>query len=140
MLFRSLLPAGVILDGTDNFEARYLLNDVAVKHGVPWIYGAAVASSGFTMPILPGASACFTCLFPAPPSGSLPTCDTVGVLNAITALIASLQVAGALKILAGKAHEVEPSLLTFDVWNNSYRAISTRERNQIGRASCRERV
>src|SRR5712692_4712995 len=124
-----LLPAAVILDGTDNFEARYLINDVAVKHGVPWIYGAAVASYGLTMPILPGVSACLACLFPTPPSGAQPTCDTAGVLNAITALVASLQVADALKILSGRQAEVEPRLLTIDIWKNTYRSVSTRERD-----------
>ncbi|MBI3666092.1 MAG: ThiF family adenylyltransferase [Acidobacteria bacterium] len=124
-----LLPAGVILDGTDNFDTRYLMNDVAVKHGVAWIYGAAVGSYGLTMPILPGASACLACLFPAPPAGPQPTCDTAGILNAITALIASLQVADALKILAGKCEEVEPRLFTADVWKNTYRTVSTRERH-----------
>ena len=124
-----LLPAGVILDGTDNFETRYLINDVAVKHGVSWIYGAAVASQGFTMPILPGASACLACLFPSPPAGLQPTCDTAGVLNAITALIASLQVADALKVLAGKTGDVEPRLLSVDVWNNTFRSMATTERD-----------
>ncbi|MBI3698388.1 MAG: ThiF family adenylyltransferase, partial [Acidobacteria bacterium] len=124
-----LLPAGVILDGTDNFEARYLLNDVAVKHGVPWIYGAAVASEGFTMPILPGVSACLACLFPTAPSGAQPTCDTAGVLNAVTAAVASLQVADALKILSGNQQAVEPRLLAIDVWRTTYRSISTVERN-----------
>ena len=124
-----LLPAGVILDGTDNFDTRYLMNDVAVKHGVAWIYGAAVGSYGLTMPVLPGVSACLACLFPTPPAGAQPTCDTAGILNAITALIASLQVADALKILAGKCEDVESRLFTADVWKNTYRTVSTRERN-----------
>ena len=124
-----LLPADVILDGTDNFETRYLVNDVAVKHGVPWIYGAAVASYGATMPVFPGASACLACLFPAAPSGAQPTCDTAGVLNAITAVIASLQVADALKILTGHCQDVEPRLLAIDIWKNTWRAISTSDPN-----------
>jgi adenylyltransferase/sulfurtransferase len=124
-----LLPAGVILDGTDNFDTRYILNDVAVKHGVAWIYGAAVGSYGVTMPILPGRSACFCCLFPAPPAAPLPTCETAGILNAVTALVASLQVADAIKILAGKTAEVALRLFSADVWNNTYRSISTAARN-----------
>ncbi len=124
-----LLPADVILDGTDNFETRYLINDVAVKHGVPWVYGAAVGSYGLTMPILPGKSACLACIFPEAPGGEQPTCDTAGILNAVTALIASLQVADALKILAGKSESVEPRLLTADVWKNSFRTISASQRN-----------
>jgi adenylyltransferase/sulfurtransferase len=124
-----LLPADVIPDVADNFDTRYVINDVAVKHGVSWIYGAAVGSAGFTMPVLPGVSACLGCLFPAPPSGPQPTCDTAGVLNAITALIASLQVADAIKILCGRREDVDPRLLSIDVWKNTWRSLSTRERN-----------
>jgi adenylyltransferase/sulfurtransferase len=120
-----LLPADVILDGTDNFETRYLVNDVAVKHNIPWIYGAAVGSYGLTMPVLPGHSACLACVFPEAPGGASPTCDTAGVLNAITAMIASLQVADALKLLSGNADKIEPRLLTADVWQNDIRTIST---------------
>jgi len=124
-----LLPAGVILDGADNFEARYIINDVAVKHGVPWIYGAAVGSQGVTMPILPGRSACLKCLFPAPPSGPQLTCDTAGILNVTASLVASFQAADALKILSGNWDAVEPRLLELDVWNNTRRSISTRDRD-----------
>jgi adenylyltransferase/sulfurtransferase len=124
-----LLPAGVILDGTDNFDTRYLVNDVAVKHGVSWIYGAAVASYGATMPVLPGESACLACLWPRAPEGPQPTCDTAGVLNVVTSLVASLQVMDALKILAGQRDQVEPRLVSVDVWKNTWRAISTRERD-----------
>ena len=124
-----LLPAGVILDGTDNFETRYLLNDVAVKHSIAWVYGAAVGSYGVTMPVLPGESACLACIFPEPPSGAQPTCDTAGVLNAITSLVASLQVADALKILSGHQDRVDARLLTADVWNNSFRTVATRDRD-----------
>lgn len=120
-----LLPADVILDGTDNFETRYLLNDVAVKHGVPWIYGAAVGSYGLTMPVLPGRTACLACIFPEAPGGASPTCDTAGILNAITAMIASLQVADALKILSGNIEMIEARLLTADVWQSAIRTVST---------------
>ena len=126
---RLLLPAAVILDGTDNFETRYLINDLAVQQGVPWIYGAAVGSYGVTMPILPGESACLACVFPEPPAGAQPTCDTAGILNSITSLIASLQAADALKIMAGKRADVEPRLLTADVWQNTMRTVSTRDRD-----------
>lgn len=124
-----LLPAGVILDGTDNFDTRFLINDVAVKHGVPWIYGAAVGSYGVTMPVLPGVSACLGCLCPEPPAGVQPTCDTAGILNAIVGLVASLQVADALKILAGKQSQVEPRLFTADVWKNTFRTMPTHARD-----------
>ena len=122
---RLLLPADVILDGCDNFETRYLINDVAVKHGIPWIYGAAVGSYGITMPIVPQRSACLACIFPQPPGGVQPTCDTAGILNSITAAIAALQVADALKIMAGKPDAVEARMLTMDVWKSTVRTISS---------------
>jgi adenylyltransferase/sulfurtransferase len=105
----------VILDGTDNFETRYLLNDYAVAYGVPWIYGAAVGSYGISMPVVPGSTACFACVYPSPPSGSQPTCETAGVLNMITAAVASLQSADAMKILAGG--QVRSRMTTMDVWS-----------------------
>jgi len=88
-----------------------------------------VSSYGATMPIVPGHTACLACLWPEPPGGPQPTCDTAGVLNVATSLIASLQVADALKILAGKVSEVEARLLSVDVWKNTWRAVSTRERD-----------
>jgi adenylyltransferase/sulfurtransferase len=94
-----LSGAGVILDATDNFETRLLINDYSVREGVPWIYGAAVGSYGIAMPILPGDSACFRCVYPEPPSGTQPTCETAGVLGPVTSLIASIQAMEAMKIL-----------------------------------------
>ncbi len=116
-----LANAAVILDGTDNFETRYLINDVAVSRGVPWIYGAAVASYGIEMPVIPGRTACLRCVYPDPPAGAQPTCDTAGVLNAITAAIAAFQVADALKILSGRPERVNPSITTMDVWEGNIR-------------------
>src|SRR5205814_1159858 len=92
-----LEPADLILDGTDNFETRYLINDYCVSRRRPWIYGAAVGSYGLTMPVFPGDHPCFRCVYPEPPDGAQPTCDTAGVLSSITAAIASIQVADALK-------------------------------------------
>jgi len=115
--------AEVILDGTDNFETRYLLNDFAISRGVPWIYGAAVGSYGLTMPVLPERTACFRCVYPEPPAGVQPTCETAGVLNSITATIAALQIADALKILAGRAECVQPRITTVDVWEGGIRQI-----------------
>ena len=94
--------ADVILDGTDNFETRFLINDFAVSRGIPWIYGAAVGSYGLTMPVIPGRTACLRCVYPAPPAGAQPTCETAGILNAVVSAVASLQVADALKILCGQ--------------------------------------
>ena len=115
--------AGVILDGTDNFETRYLINDFAVSRSVPWIYGAAVSSYGLAMPVIPGITACLRCVYPDPPSGAQPTCDTAGVLNTITAAIAALQVTDALKILSGHPECVISRITTIDVWAGTVRQI-----------------
>ncbi len=115
--------AQVILDGTDNFETRYLINDFALSRAIPWIYGAAVGSYGLTMPVIPGRTACLRCVYPDPPSGAQPTCETAGVLNSITAVIAALQTADALKILAGRIESVLPRLTTLDVWEGGIRQI-----------------
>jgi molybdopterin-synthase adenylyltransferase len=113
--------ANIILDGSDNFETRYLINDYAVRERVPWIYGAAVGSYGITMPVVPNQTACLRCVYPEPPSGAQPTCETAGVLGSITALIASLQVSEAIKILRG----VEPTrkITTVDVWTGEIRQV-----------------
>ena len=112
----------LILDGTDNFETRYLINDYAVERGRPWIYGAAVGSYGITMPVVPGRTACLRCVYPDPPAGVQPTCDTAGVLGSVTALIASLQVAEALKLLCGG--EPARKITTVDVWSGEIRQVA----------------
>jgi adenylyltransferase/sulfurtransferase len=121
--------ADVILDGTDNFEARYLINDFAVSRGIPWIYGAAVGSYGLTMPVIPGRTACLRCIYPDPPSGPQPTCETAGVLNVIVSAVASLQVADALKILSGHRDLVRARLTTIDVWDGGIRQIESPPRD-----------
>lgn len=118
-----LEDADLILDGTDNFETRYLINDLAVSRSVPWIYGAAVSSYGITMPVIPGRTACLRCVYPNPPTKAQPTCDTAGVLNAVTAVIAALQVADALKILSGRPECIVPRITTIDVWTGAIRQI-----------------
>ena len=115
--------AGVILDGTDNFEARYLVNDFAVSRGIPWIYGAAVGSYGLAMPVIPDRTACLRCVYPDPPAGVQPTCESAGVLNAIISAVASIQVADALKILCGCASQVHPRITTIDLWYGGIRQI-----------------
>ncbi|HEV8039845.1 MAG TPA: ThiF family adenylyltransferase [Bryobacteraceae bacterium] len=112
----------LILDGTDNFETRYLINDYSVSRARPWVYGAAVGSYGISMAVVPGKTACLRCIYPDPPPGAQPTCETAGVLGSLTALIASLQVSEAIKILCG----AEPSrkITTVDVWTGEIRQIS----------------
>jgi adenylyltransferase/sulfurtransferase len=115
----------LVLDGTDNFATRYLINDAAVKHRISWIYGAAVGSYGVTMTIIPGVSPCLRCVFPeAPPAASAPTCDTSGVIMPIIAVVAAVQVTEALKILTGNSDALHHSLMQFDVWRNEWRRIN----------------
>jgi molybdopterin-synthase adenylyltransferase len=113
--------AQLILDGTDNFETRYLINDYSVREGVPWIYCAAVGSYGIKMPVVPGKSACLRCVYPEPPEGSQPTCETDGVLGPATAAIASLAAGDALKILGRGADAVGRKITTIDVWSGVVR-------------------
>ena len=110
--------ADLILDGTDNFETRYLINDYAVNSSVPWIYAAAVGSYAVTMNILPGESACLACIFPESPRGNLETCETAGILNSAVSLVASLAASEALKLLTGARAKMRRTLLSWDVWSN----------------------
>lgn len=124
-----LAGAQIILDATDNFETRYLINDYAVENGTPWIYAAAVGAYAATMNILPGQTACLACLFPKPPAGPVETCDTAGILNTAVNFAASLQVTEALKYLTGATKDMRRSLLAWDLWQN--------ERSEINAATPR---
>ncbi|MGA9812233.1 MAG: ThiF family adenylyltransferase [Terriglobales bacterium] len=126
-MVKDLVPANVqallqgsdlVLDGTDNFETRYLINDFAVKASLPWIYTAAVGSYGITMNVLPGNTACLACLFPDQPQGAFETCETAGVLNSAVNLAASIAATEAIKLLVGADQQVRRTLLSFDVWRN----------------------
>jgi len=107
----------VIIDGSDNFLTRYLINDVAVKHGIPWVHGAAVSSRGMFSVIIPGKTPCYRCLFPNVPLGLGETCDTVGVLSPLTNIIGSFEAMEAIKLLVGA--ETTPNLEQIDIWDNS---------------------
>lgn len=134
---RLVQDANCILDATDNFETRFLINDVAIKHRVPWVYGAAVGSYGVSMTVLPQDTPCLRCVLeklPAP--GSSPTCDTSGVLSPIVNVIASVQVAEALKILSGNIRRINHRMLCFDVWENSYRQIEIAKVREEGVCPC----
>ncbi len=115
----------LILDGTDNFETRYLVNDYAVSASIPWIYAGAVASHGVTMTVLPGETACLACIFPESPRGTFETCDTAGILNSAVNVIAGLEATEAIKLLVGARDELRRSLLSFDVWTNERSEIAT---------------
>jgi molybdopterin-synthase adenylyltransferase len=114
----------LILDGTDNFETRFLINDAAVSAGIPWIYGAAVGSYGIKLAIVPGKTACLRCVYPEPPQGAQPTCETEGVLAPVTATIAALQAGDALKMLALGTESVVARLTTVDVWSGVIRQLA----------------
>ncbi len=117
--------ASVVIDGTDNFETRYLLNDLCVKHGVPLVYGGAVGTGGTVMAIVPGTTACLRCVFPdAPAAGTSPTCDTVGVLAAAAGVIGNMQAAAALRLMVGSGEEAwTPRLVSVDVWGGVVRSV-----------------
>jgi adenylyltransferase/sulfurtransferase len=114
----------LILDGTDNFEVRYTINDVAVKLGKPWVYGGAVGTEGMTFTIIPGETPCLRCVFEASPGpGDVGTCETAGVLAPTVTIIASFQAAEALKILAGKKEAINRELFTMNLWDNTTRRV-----------------
>ncbi len=111
----------LIIDGTDNFETRYLLNDAAVRAKLPWIYGGVLATAGMTMTILPGETACLRCLFPdPPPPGVAPTCETAGVIAPAVATIAALEATEAMKIIVGATDAINRELLACDVWRLTF--------------------
>ena len=116
----------LILDGTDNFETRYLINDYAVARLLPWIYSAAVASYGVTLNVVPGETACLACIFPDSPQGMVETCETSGILNSAVNLVASIAATEALKFLAAGANcgKIRRTLLSFDLWTNEHAEIS----------------
>jgi molybdopterin-synthase adenylyltransferase len=116
----------LILDGTDNFETRYLMNDYAVERSVPWIYAAAVGSYGVTLNVLPGRTACLACIFPGSPRGMVETCETSGILNSAVNLIASVAATEAIKLLVhgAGAPNLRRTLLSYDVWTNEHAEIS----------------
>lgn len=115
----------LVLDGTDNFETRLLINDACVKYGIPWIYGGVIATYGMTMTILPRQTPCFRCLLselPAP--GTTPTCDTAGVLGPAVAVIAALEITEGLKLLMGQVDALRRELLYLDVWHGEMQRLT----------------
>jgi len=114
----------LVIDGTDNFATRYLINEACVKHRINWIYGAAVGSYGVTMTVRPHRTPCLRCIFEEmPPAASAPTCDTAGVIMPIISIVAAVQVSEALKLLTGNIAALHRALMQFDVWRNEWRRI-----------------
>ena len=127
----------LLLDGTDNFETRYLINDYAVKNSLPWIYTAAVASYAATLNVLPGETACLSCLFPDGPSGALETCDTAGILNSAVNFAGSIAATEALKFLSGAKDSLRRTLLSYDLWLNQRAEIAACKPVEGCRTCCR---
>jgi adenylyltransferase/sulfurtransferase len=114
----------IIVDGTDNFATRFLVNDFAVKHGIPWVYGGCIGAEGQSMTIQPGETPCLACFMAeAPPPGTTPTCDTAGVLGPIVNVIASIEACEALKILSGHREAASRKLTIVDLWDNQVRHV-----------------
>jgi molybdopterin/thiamine biosynthesis adenylyltransferase len=125
--------ADVVLDGADNFEVRYLVNEACVKQGIPWVYGGVLGTYGLTAAILPGETPCLRCLLgPMPPPGSVPTCETAGVLGPAVAIIAALEATEGLKILLERREDLLRSLVMVDVWNGDFERAQT----QKGKVRC----
>lgn len=148
---RFAAEADVLVDGLDNFETRYLANDCAVKHGIPYVYGGAVGTTGAAFAILPHtpggdatwetatgvATPCLRCLFAeAPPPGTMPTCDTVGVLGSVVGMVANYEVTEALKILTGNFDRVARTLLNVDLWSNTIMPLKVAGARERGDCSC----
>jgi molybdopterin-synthase adenylyltransferase len=127
--------ASLVMDGTDNFGTRYLINDACVRQVTPWIYTGAVASHGMTMTIRPGQSACFRCVFPEPaPPGTAATCDTAGVLGPAVGMVASLAAAEAIKLLVGDTAHLNPGLIHLDAWHLQFQTVTVARR--VGEKPC----
>ncbi len=155
----------LILDGLDNFQTRYLLNDLAVKFSLPYVYGGAVGTTGMSMPILPSpkhtvtkegegarpigssvswsseqATPCLRCMFPdTPPPGASPTCDTAGILGPVASMIAAHQATQALKLLSGNIDALDRSLYSIDIWTNQTRRIDISDLHKVGECPCCDR-
>lgn len=130
----------LMLDGTDNFETRFLLNDAALRFEIPWIYGGCIGAEGQSMTIVPNDTPCLRCLMPeAPPPGTTPTCDTAGILGPIINVIASMEAAEAIKILSGNIGAINRSLSVVDLWDNRLRQINLNSLNSEDCACCQKR-
>jgi molybdopterin-synthase adenylyltransferase len=127
--------AELILDGSDNFELRFLINDASLETGIPWIYAGVIGSHGQVMPIFPGTSACLRCLIErVPEAGTTETCDTAGVLGPAVQIVASLEAVAALKILSGQPEKVARTLTYVDVWDGTLRQLNVADLRD--RADC----
>jgi adenylyltransferase/sulfurtransferase len=133
-----LAGVDVIVDGTDNLEARYLVNEVACRSGVPWVHGGALGAEGRVLGVIPGQTACLRCLVPEPPSpGTLPTCDTAGIIGPAALVVAAVQAAEAMKLLVGAAGESAGRMLACDLWTFQWRVVDLTPLAVAGCPTCR---
>ncbi len=129
--------ADVVLDGTDNFETRYLINDLCVQADLPWVYGAVIAAEGLVLPIVPNETPCLRCIWPDPPAaGTSPTCDTAGVLSPVVNIVASLQSLEVIKMLIGAYGELNRELFSIDVWTGRVRNLDMQASREGGACPC----
>jgi molybdopterin-synthase adenylyltransferase len=128
----------MIVDGTDNFDTRFLLNDAAIKLGIPWVYGGCLGSEGQTMTIVPGETPCLRCLMPEPPpAGATPTCDTAGIVAPVVNVIASLEAMEAIKILSGNRAAIQRTLTVVELWDNRFRHVKLDALSSVDCPACK---
>jgi molybdopterin/thiamine biosynthesis adenylyltransferase len=133
-----LADVDVIIDGTDNLEARYLVNEVACRTGKPWVHGGAVGAEGRVLTVIPGKTACLRCLVPEPPlPGTLPTCDTAGIIGPAALVVAAVQAAEVIKLLIGTAEATAGRMLACDLWTSQWRVVDLAPLAVAGCPTCR---
>ena len=128
----------LLVDGTDNFEARFLINEFSCRHGIPWIYGGAIGAEGRVLTVLPGKTACLRCLIPDPPApGVMPTCDTAGIIGPTAVVVGAIEAAEAIKLIVGATDGLGNRLLACDLWEGVWRSIDLSSLAEHGCATCR---
>jgi len=133
-----LTGCDLVVDGTDNFEARFLVNEWCCRHGLPWVHGGAIGAEGRVLTILPGRTACLRCLVPEPPApGSLPTCDTAGIIGPAALVVGAVEAAEAIKLLVGAHDKAASRMLVCDLWDNVWRTIDLTALAATGCPTCR---
>jgi len=128
----------LVVDGSDNFEARFLINEFCCRAGVPWVYGGAIGAEGRVLAIRPGVTACLRCLVPEPPPpGALPTCDTAGILGPTALVVGAVQAAEAIRIVSGSADALTGRMLVCDLWHQTWRTVDLSALAAAGCPTCR---
>jgi molybdopterin/thiamine biosynthesis adenylyltransferase len=137
---RTLLDeVDLVVDGTDNFEARFLINEIACRSGIPWVYGGAIGAEGRVLAIVPGRTACLRCLVPDPPApGALPTCDTAGVIGTAALVVGAVQATEAIKLLVRGAEAAANRMLVCDLWEGLWRTVDLTGAAVAGCPTCRD--